>query len=482
MPQTEEKIKDTDTKSLDTKLNNIESDISDVKSFFENAEDLKRTPDEEIQPFKEGLSEFAELLDTKAESQKSEIDNSFTVNENDETNQEIAANFTDLIEDDDIVTDFDEPIDDSKLDPFETIFDTEDIVNIAKSANYIIEDLEKKQAELDAINKIESYFVPKKQLEYLLQDTNITFFTKDETGNISQIDKSDIDVVNNLDGLHEDELIEISVPVGKKKDEYKVEQDDYEYSDDYNDYTTQSENEKTDDIYHTQLHEFDDDYTEEDYEKAEKERLFKEEMRAKLGGLKKIVESLIEKDDYQDPEEVFSNYLQENFKDYLLAKKITGSSQVRFSDKLIPEELISQSEKSIEIVELDQESRQQPKKTSILINRDVDAEIESIEILCKCGEKTIIKFEEDAVKYEEALDDDEQELVVSSKMGTEIIIDTLDLESLNLKEAMEASKEKNNMSVPEDISSIIYDESAEEDEKEEEEDIEEKDEEDKDIT
>ena len=40
-------------------------------------------------------------------------------------------------------------------------------------------------------------------------------------------------------------------------------------------------------------------------------------------------------------------------------------------------------------------------KTSILINRDINGEIESIEVMCKCGERTLISFDYSDISDEE---------------------------------------------------------------------------------
>ena len=467
MQQTEEKIKDVETDVSNAKLQDTQSNASNVESFFDNAEDLtEQKSSENVVPFEEGMSEFRELLNEK---DSNKIDGNDTLNQGVETEHQ----FTDLIKNDGLVTNFGQNLDDD-LKPFTEDFSVEDVVNVAKPASYIIEDIEKKQAEIDAINKVESYFISKKELEYLLQDNaNIKFYTKDTTGQISELTKYDADVVNNLDGLHDDELIEIAVPIGKKKDEYKIEQEDYsdEYNDDYNNFSgeTNEEHKTTGEYFAHQ--DYDDDYEDDaPNEQTEDEKHLKEEMRAKFSGLKKIVDDLIEEGEYKHPDDILANYLQENFQDYLLAKKITGASHVKFADKLIPEELLETSDKHIEIVNLEQNLRKDVQKTSILVNRDLDMEIESIEIFCKCGEKTIIKFDEDAIQHDESSAEEDQEVVVKDKMHTEIVIDTLDLEPLNIREAMAEMKERNSMLVPAD--DIILQDDDDEDDDEDKDDAE----------
>jgi len=97
--------------------------------------------------------------------------------------------------------------------------------------------------------------------------------------------------------------------------------------------------------------------------------------------------------EFKRPEEEIQHYLQENFKDYIVVPKISGTSK-KFSEKnLLHKDEVKPTGKKVEIVDHIQSGINPKQKTSILINRDVNGEIESIEVVCKCGERTLITFD-----------------------------------------------------------------------------------------
>ena len=82
---------------------------------------------------------------------------------------------------------------------------------------------------------------------------------------------------------------------------------------------------------------------------------------------------------------------EELFNDYLKYPKITGKRSVTDESTLIPLDKIDDTKKVIEIK--DEEVDNEGHHTSIEIVRDEFEEIETIIVHCKCGEKTVIKFD-----------------------------------------------------------------------------------------
>ncbi len=119
-----------------------------------------------------------------------------------------------------------------------------------------------------------------------------------------------------------------------------------------------------------------------------------------------VSEELISQDphivEFIRPEEEIQAYLQQNFRDYIKVPKISGKLN-KFSERnLLKKEEIKPTGKKLEIVDNLPKGLNPKSNTSILINRDINGEIESIEILCKCGEKTLISFEYSDITDEES--------------------------------------------------------------------------------
>lgn len=101
------------------------------------------------------------------------------------------------------------------------------------------------------------------------------------------------------------------------------------------------------------------------------------------------------------PEEETQKYLQQNFRDYIKVPKISGKLN-KFSERnLLKKEEIKPTGKKLEIVDNLPKGLNPKSKTSILINRDINGEIESIEVMCKCGERTLISFDYSDISDEE---------------------------------------------------------------------------------
>jgi hypothetical protein len=112
------------------------------------------------------------------------------------------------------------------------------------------------------------------------------------------------------------------------------------------------------------------------------------------------------------PEEEIQKYLQQNFKDYIKVPKISGKLNKFSETNLLRKEEVKPTGKKLEIVDNLPKGLNPKSKTSILINRDINGEIESIEVLCKCGERTLISFEYSDISDEE---DDLTEIIDEPK-------------------------------------------------------------------
>ncbi len=86
-------------------------------------------------------------------------------------------------------------------------------------------------------------------------------------------------------------------------------------------------------------------------------------------------------------------YTRGHFKDFLQIPKITGSKPKEDQSNVIKAESISQKTKKIEISDDPNFQDNRHSTTSVIVNRDEDGELESIEVFCKCGERTMIKFD-----------------------------------------------------------------------------------------
>lgn len=387
-----------------------------VENFFSSAEDFsKENSFDEIEPF----------------AQNSLIDVPFTVAPVKGT---VEENVNDLAN-----------INLSNVkNPFFEVFDSKSIVNRGNISDFIIEDLLKIKQEQEAEEKKkrnETYYIAKQELEQILNDNpGIKFYRKDSEGNIEKLSENEIFNTNafanvadskNFENLkttddsaelNENELIEIVIPTTPKNDSQQIFNEE--------DIGENISNENNDGEYE-RYNNYDGDEDEDTYylsaEEVEKQQQ-KKELQEKLKGIQDAIASMDVKNEYRSPEEVFSEFLQENFRDYLLAKKITGNNPLKYSDKVIAQEIIEQTNKSVEIADFTHSS-DVTKKTSILINRDDEMDIESIEILCKCGEKTVMKF--DAVEGLDSSDIDALESSITAPTNTQIIIDTLGIAPLD---------------------------------------------------
>ncbi|NLO20359.1 MAG: hypothetical protein GX121_10895 [Ignavibacteria bacterium] len=102
-------------------------------------------------------------------------------------------------------------------------------------------------------------------------------------------------------------------------------------------------------------------------------------------------------DDFQENEaNEEANFLKQNFKDFLTLPRISGTHSVKADSNIISGDKIKADSGFIEIPDIvANELDANGESSTILVNRNSKNEITSIEILCKCGERTVIDFDYD---------------------------------------------------------------------------------------
>lgn len=80
-----------------------------------------------------------------------------------------------------------------------------------------------------------------------------------------------------------------------------------------------------------------------------------------------------------------------NFNDFLILPKISGTQRMPHSSRL-PSDFVKQKGEMIEISDSPIKARKKH-HSSVIVNREPNGEVESIEVVCTCGERTLIKFD-----------------------------------------------------------------------------------------
>lgn len=99
------------------------------------------------------------------------------------------------------------------------------------------------------------------------------------------------------------------------------------------------------------------------------------------------------KDEDLSEEENYKEYQIKNFRDFLVLPKISGAIKSISNKRLIPKEIIEEGKEKVEILNKPPFQEIQGGESSIIVNRNIDGEIESIEVVCKDGERILIKFD-----------------------------------------------------------------------------------------
>ncbi len=106
-----------------------------------------------------------------------------------------------------------------------------------------------------------------------------------------------------------------------------------------------------------------------------------------------LLDLIHKKEENLTPEEQNEAYLQRHFRDFLSIPKISGNITKAIEKNLIPKNIVLKTGKTIEIADDMPHTTEITHQTSIIINRDEAGELESMEVICKCGERTLVKFD-----------------------------------------------------------------------------------------
>ncbi len=94
-----------------------------------------------------------------------------------------------------------------------------------------------------------------------------------------------------------------------------------------------------------------------------------------------------------EPAPDLSGELRSKFKDFIELPTISGNAGNSTHGNLIPSELVKKSGRKLQISDEPPFSDIEEKASSVVVNRNEYGEIESIEVYCKCGERTIIRLD-----------------------------------------------------------------------------------------
>ena len=100
--------------------------------------------------------------------------------------------------------------------------------------------------------------------------------------------------------------------------------------------------------------------------------------------------------EYEQSKEVLDREkrMQENFKDFLIARNITGKESLSQYKSRLPADVLKDSGRTVQIeddVDVSEEEHEEAAK--VVINRNENDEIESIDVYCTCGRKTKVEFD-----------------------------------------------------------------------------------------
>jgi|GEM_PF-1829144 len=107
-------------------------------------------------------------------------------------------------------------------------------------------------------------------------------------------------------------------------------------------------------------------------------------------------------DETASSEDTAPHLPHKDFLDYLVLPKISGTNTKVPHSQRLPSEYVQVRGEKIEISDDPDVSSHLNKPATVIVNRDELGEVESIEVVCRCGERTYIKFEfaGDAEKFD----------------------------------------------------------------------------------
>lgn len=128
--------------------------------------------------------------------------------------------------------------------------------------------------------------------------------------------------------------------------------------------------------------------------------------------------------EFKRPEEELQDFLRQNFKDFIKAPVISNNLRRSIDHTRIPGENVRKINKTVEISDKINNDVHTSHTSHVVLNRSEDGELESIEVVCKCGERTLIKFDyfdelQDDGKLTEFVDDI-KDLIPFSELKHEI--------------------------------------------------------------
>lgn len=85
--------------------------------------------------------------------------------------------------------------------------------------------------------------------------------------------------------------------------------------------------------------------------------------------------------------------VKNRFKDFFMAPKISGNGKLKGDAHIYPKGKIRELKKKVEITSSPNEKHTKHGAATVLINRDDTGDLDNIEIVCKCGETILLKFD-----------------------------------------------------------------------------------------
>lgn len=120
------------------------------------------------------------------------------------------------------------------------------------------------------------------------------------------------------------------------------------------------------------------------------------------------------------------DYPHKNFNDFLILPKISGTQRMPHSSRL-PSDFVKQKGEMVEIADAPIKARKKH-HSSVIVNREPNGEVDSIEVVCTCGERTLIKFD-----FAEGNKDFDLTEVFNEKIEDPVdIIEEVDLSGLDI--------------------------------------------------
>ncbi|MCO5252093.1 MAG: hypothetical protein M9949_11845 [Candidatus Kapabacteria bacterium] len=119
-----------------------------------------------------------------------------------------------------------------------------------------------------------------------------------------------------------------------------------------------------------------------------------------------------------------NEYLNKHFHDFLQLPKLSGKDKYGLDKKFIPKENINDRKKLVEISD-DTSFGDETHSSTIEIIRSAEGDIENIVVYCKCGEKTLIRFD-----YDEKTDAEQTQIIKDHSSVAPMNVPSLNIRKL----------------------------------------------------